>query len=106
MSQEGTMIEQLSDLSQVAIGGVVLIPVVIGLMEFAKKLGLRGKPLMVTAFSLLVAFGGLSGAVSEQLIPSPALPWIRVGVLSLGFAVVGMASMGVYDVAKKLADKD
>jgi hypothetical protein len=100
------MIEQLSDLSQVAIGGVVLIPVVIGLMEFAKKLGLHGRPLMVTAFAVLLAFGGLSGAISEQLIPPPALPWIRVGVLALGFSVVGMASMGVYDVAKKLAGSD
>ena len=100
------MIEQLSDLSQVAIGGVVLIPVVIGLMEFAKKLGLRGRPLMVAAFTVLLVSGGLSGAISEQLVPAPALAWIRVGVLALGFSVVGMASMGVYDVAKKLAGKD
>ena len=100
------MLDQLSDLSQVAIGGVVLIPVVIGLMEFAKKMGLRGKPLMIAAFCLLIGFGFLSGAISENLIPGPALPWIRVVVLALGFAVVGMASMGVYDVAKKLAGKD
>jgi len=102
------MLDQLSDLSQVAIGGVVLIPVVIGLMEFAKKMGLRGKPkpLMIAAFCLLIGFGFLSGAISENLIPGPALPWIRVSVLALGFAVVGMASMGVYDVAKKLAGKD
>ena len=41
-----------------------------------------------------------AGAVSEGLIPAPALPWIRVVMFGLGFAVYGMAAMGLYDLSK------
>ena len=92
--------ESLVEYSQVAIGGMAVIPMVIGLMQFAKKLGLQGNKLVITAFGVLSGFGGVAGAVSEGLIPAPVLPWIRVVMFGLGFAVYGMAAMGLYDLSK------
>lgn len=94
--------EELVDFSQITIGGVELILVVIGLMQFAKKLGLKGNSLVVVSFVALIVFGATSGAINEGLVPAAALPWIRVALYALGFAVYGLAAMGLYDVAKKL----
>ena len=91
---------ELIDFETVAIGGVNLILVVIGLMQFAKRLGLHGNALVIVAFAGLVVFGGVAGAMAEDLIPAPALPWIRVAIYALGFAVYGMTAMGLYEVAK------
>jgi len=74
---------------------------VIGLMEFAKKLGLAGKSLIVAAFVVLTLFGAVAGAIAEGLVPEVALPWIRVVTYALYVAVTGAAAMGLYDVAKK-----
>jgi len=89
------------DVGKVAVGGVDLILVVIGLMEFAKKLGLAGKPLVISAFCGMLVFGAVAGAISQGLVPEVALPWIQVVVYALGVAVNGAAAMGLYDVAQK-----
>jgi len=93
-------LELLAELSQLTIGGVMLIALIVGLMQFAEKFGLRGKALMGVAFAVATLFGGVAGAIGEGLIPAAALPWIRVTVMALGFAVVSISAMGLYDVAQ------
>lgn len=98
------MKETLVDFTQIAVGGVALIPMIVGLMQFSKKFGLSGRGLMIVSAVVLLVFGGVAGAINEGLIPEPALPWIRVAVYSLGFLVTGLAAMGLYDVAKKIRE--
>ena len=56
------------DVGAVAIGGVSLVFLVPGLVEFAKKLGVRGKWCVVLAFCLAALFGGTWAAIDAGLI--------------------------------------
>ncbi|HUW09109.1 MAG TPA: hypothetical protein VM537_05230 [Anaerolineae bacterium] len=90
------------DLGSVAIGGVLLIPLIIGLVEFLKGQGLEGKRrLQLAAFLLGLPGLGVAGAIEEGLIPIAALPWIRVVIWALAGGVAACAAMGLYDLTKK-----
>ena len=97
--------ENLVEYSQVAIGGMAVIPMVIGSMQFAKKLGLRGNLLVIVAFLVLALVGGIAGAITEGVMPEVAIPYINVAFYALGLSVTGMASMGLYEVGKDWATK-
>jgi hypothetical protein len=90
------------DFSQIAIGGVSMILLVLGWVEAAKKLGLEGKWLTVLALVLGTLLAGLWKALSAGLIPAPAVPWIEVAVVGLGG---GLAATGLYDLAKRMLVK-
>jgi hypothetical protein len=90
------------DVSKLAIGGVALLPLIIGLVEFSKRLGLKGNWLIGEAFVLGTAFAGVWGALQQGLMPAPATPWITVGVMALGGGVAAFAAVGNYDLAKRL----
>jgi len=90
------------DVGAVAIGGVSLVFLVPGLVEFAKKLGVRGKWCVVLAFCLAALFGGTWAAIDAGLMPVGAAPWVRVAVIGLGCGVVGLAVTGYYDLSAKL----
>jgi len=87
------------DFQSLAIGGVLLIPLIIGLVEFSKKLGVVGKWLIVEAFALGDLFGMLAFAIESGLIPLVAVPWIAVVFGGLGCAVVALSACGLYDMA-------
>ena len=90
------------DLGSVALGGVLLIPLIIGLVEFFKGQGLAGKrQIQLAAFLLGVPGLGVAGAIEEGLIPIAALPWIRVAIWALAGGVAACAAMGLYDLSKK-----
>ena len=96
----------LIDFSKLAVGGVLLVPLIIGLVEFAKSQGLQGRHnFMLLAFLLGVAFTGVAQAINEGLVPALALPWVRVGFVALGGAIAACSAMGLYDVGKKWAGK-
>jgi hypothetical protein len=93
---------ELLDFSKVAIGGVALIPLIIGLVEFAKTQGLTGRRwFMFMAFVLGIVFAGVAQAISEGLIPLVALAWVRVIVVAIGGAIAACAAMGLYDLVDK-----
>ena len=77
---------------------LVLLPLILGLVEFAKKLGIEGKWSMLLAVVLGCGFGALLMAMQESLIPEAALPWINVGVFGLSF---GLGAAGLYDIGKR-----
>ena len=90
------------DLGAVAIGGVLIIPLIIGLVEFFKGQGLTGKRnLQLAAFALGVAGLGVAGAIEEGLIPVAALPWIHVIIWALAGGVAACSAMGLYDLSKR-----
>jgi hypothetical protein len=93
---------ELLDFSKLAIGGVALIPLIIGLVEFAKTQGLQGRRwFMMLAFILGILFAGMAQAISEGLIPVVALAWVRVAVVAIGGAIAACAAMGLYDLVDK-----
>lgn len=93
----GGMVDFVLKISQ---GGIAIIPLIIGLVQFAKKLGLKDQGCIIAAFALGIAFVGTGSAVSQGLIPTSALPWVNTGFGALAGGVVAMASVGLYDVAK------
>jgi hypothetical protein len=92
-------VTELLDFSKLAIGGVALIPLIIGLVEFAKTQGLQGRQrLMLLAFILGIVFGGIAQAIGEGLIAAVWLGWVRVIVVAIGGAIAACAAMGLYDL--------
>ena len=90
------------DISKLAIGGVAIIPLVAGLVEFSKRLNVKGNALLVEAFVLGAVFAAIAGAISLDLIPALAVPWIQVVFIGLAGGVAGAATTGLYDMAKAL----
>jgi hypothetical protein len=90
------------DVTKLAIGGVAIIPLVAGLVQFSKRLKVQGNALLVEAFVLGVVFAATAGAISLDLIPALAVPWIQVAFIGLAGGVAGAATTGLYDLAKSL----
>ena len=85
-------------MSDFVIGSVSVILLVLGIVEFAKSLGLHGKACQVLAVCLGAFFVGLSQAISMALIPAVVLPWITVVVVGISG---GLAAIGLYDLSKR-----
>lgn len=93
------------DIGELAIGGALILPLISGLVEFSKRLGLSGNALTVEAFLLGGIFAAVAGAISEGLIPALALPWVRVAAIAIGGAIAGMSVSGNYDLLKRAVQK-
>ena len=77
---------------QELIGGVAVMPLIFGLVEFAKELGLKGRALTVLSLVLGV---GLSIAVQlSNTLPITFGEWLMVVVTGLAF---GLATSKGYD---------
>jgi len=93
------------DVAKLAIGGVALIPLIAGLVEFSRRLGVEGKGLLAEAFALGVVFVAVAGAIQEGVIPEAGLAWVRVVMWGLAGGVAGVATSGVYDLVKKMVGR-
>ena len=80
-----------------SIAGIAIIPLVLGLVQFAKKLGVNGNGSMVLAVVLGFFFSGLMYAGQTGLIPAEALPWVELVVFALAG---GLSAAGLYDLGK------
>ena len=81
-----------------AIAGVAIIPMVLGLVEFAKKLGVNGNSSLVLSIVLGFLFSGVVYAVQSGIIPDAAVPYINLVVVALSG---GLGAAGLYDLGKK-----
>jgi len=81
-----------------AIAGVAIIPLVLGLVEFAKKLGVNGNASLVLSVALGFVLSGVVYAVQGGLIPEAAAPWINLVIVALSG---GLGAAGLYDLGKK-----
>jgi len=83
------------------VSGLPLLLVVLGLVEWVKRLGLSGKP------DILVSMGiGLVIGIAYQV--SIALPvdfagWFGAAVYGIG---LGIVSSGIYDAGKSIINKE
>ena len=90
------------DYQSLAVGGVAVIPLVLGLVQFSKKLGVKGNWCIVEAFVLAMLFGMVAFAVEAQLIPIGAVPWVTMVMVGLGCGVFGLATTGLFDLVKPI----
>ena len=89
------------DFQALAIGGVLIIPLVLGLVEFSKRLGVSGNWCTIEAFVLAAAFGMVAHAVDTGMMPQAAIPWVQMVVVGLGAGIAGLSATGVYDLGKR-----
>lgn len=83
-----------------SIAGILIIPMVLGLVEMAKRLGVQGEWSTVLAVFLGIVFGSLVYGINEALIPEPIIPYIQWGVFSLGFR---LSIPGLYKIGKRFS---
>lgn len=87
----------MTEFAELAIGSVLVIPLVMGLVQFGKKFGLDGVWNMVVALLLGVLFGGIAYGINEALLPAEWIPYIKWAVFALS---VGLGTAGLYDLGK------
>jgi len=86
-----------------AIGGVAVVALVVGIVEAAKRFGLKGKACEAVALALGMVFVALAYGMAEGLIPAVATPYITWAVVAIfGGLAIGFAATGHYDLLKRL----
>ena len=87
----------MEDLTKLLVGGIPLIIVIFGLVEFAKVFGLKGK--WLTLFSLLLGlFFGIAYKIAMNGLPIGFAGWFVVAVFGLA---LGLITSGIYKFAAK-----
>lgn len=90
-----TMEVNQMDFSGAVVNGIPLLVVIVGLVEFAKKFGLKGNGNIALSMGLGVVFGVLY-QLSTVGIPVDLSDYFGVALYGL---VLGLTSCGLYDVA-------
>ena len=83
---------------ELAIGGVGVIVLVLGIVEACKGFGVSGQASKGLALGLGFGFVALASAMERELIPATWIPYIEIVVLGLGGS---LAAMGIYDLVMK-----
>ena len=81
-------------LSGAVAGGVPVIVVVMGLVEFSKRMGLAGKALLALSMALGLAFG-VAFQVMQNGLPADFGGWFAYAVFGLA---MGLVASGIYDL--------
>jgi len=77
---------------------VVVVPIVIGCVQAAKRFGVEGKASFALALGLGLVIGGLVVAASLGVLPG----WAGIViVIVLGGLLAGLAATGIYDLQSK-----
>ena len=85
----------MSDFTSLLVGGIPLMIVIFGLVEFSKSLGLTGKALTVFSLILGLLFG-IAYQIAASGVPVGFAGWF--GILVYGLAL-GLVTSGFYDFA-------
>ncbi len=85
------------DFSNAIVAGVPLTLVVIGLVEWSKRLGLQGKALQVLSMAIGLALGILYQYSLQP--PADFAGWFGAAVYGIG---MGLVASGIYDAAKSI----
>ena len=91
----------MADLAQLFVGGIPLIIVIFGLVEFSKSIGLKGSLLTILSLVLGLAFG-VAYKIAEAGLPVGFSAWFVVVVFGLA---LGLITSGFYDFADKRLPK-
>lgn len=82
------------------VAGLPLVLVVLGLVEWVKRLGLAGKAVVIVSMAIGLALG-LAYQVSIA-VPIDFAGWFGAAVYGIG---LGLVASGVYDVGKSILNK-
>lgn len=85
------------DLGQLLVAGVFFMPVVMGLVEWIKKLGLNTKLLPFVSMGIGLILGG-GYYIAEYGLSVDFAGWFGCVIFGL---TIGLSASGVYDVATK-----
>ena len=81
-----------------AIGGIEVIALIFGIVEFAKSLGVNGKKSQLLAMVLGFVLVGTSQAITGDMLSADIAIYIELVVKALAGA---LATMGFYDFVNK-----
>ena len=91
----------MTEITNILVGGIPLIVVVFGIVEFSKKLGLKDNAL--TIFSLLLGLlFGLAFEIATYGMPAAFAAWFEY--IIFGFSI-GLTASGFYDFANSRLPK-
>ena len=82
------------------VAGLPLVLVVLGLVEWVKRLGLQGRAVVIVSMAIGLALG-LAYQVSIAL-PIDFAGWFGAAVYGIG---LGLVASGIYDVGKSILNK-
>ena len=82
------------------VAGLPLVLVVLGLVEWVKRLGLAGKAVVIVSMAIGLALG-LAYQVSIA-VPIDFAGWFGAAVYGIG---LGLLASGIYDVGKSILNK-
>ena len=83
------------------VSGLPLLLVVLGLVEWVKRLGLSGKPVILVSMGIGLVIG-IAYQVSIAL-PVDFAGWFGAAVYGIG---LGIVSSGIYDAGKSIINKE
>jgi hypothetical protein len=89
------------DLTQLLVGGIPLLVVIFGLVEFIKSFGLKGNWLTGASLFLGLVFG-FAYKIAEAGVPATFAGWFVMVVFGLA---LGLITSGFYDFADKRLPK-
>ncbi len=81
-------------MSDLLANGIPLVTLIMGLVEFSKKLGLHGKALTVLSMILGVVIG-IAYEVAQKGTPATFAEWFNTAIFGLA---LGLTASGVYDL--------
>ena len=82
------------------VAGLPLVLVVLGLVEWVRRLGLAGKAVVIVSMAIGLALG-LAYQVSIA-VPIDFAGWFGAAVYGIG---LGLVASGIYDVGKSILNK-
>ena len=85
----------------VAVNGIPLLFVVIGLVAYIKKLGVEGKALLGASMLIGMLLGG-GYQISQIGVPADFAGWFGIVVYGIG---LGLVASGIYDEVKDMLQK-
>lgn len=89
------------EIYNVLVQGVPLIFVVMGLVEYVKKLGLTGNAVTVASMVIGLLFG-VGYMFANTGVPADFGGWFGYGVYGIG---LGLVASGIYDTGKAIIEK-
>ena len=91
----------MTDFNSLLVGGIPLLIVIFGLVEYSKSFGLKGH--WLTIFSMLLGIGlGIAYKISESGLPVGFAAWFIVVIFGLA---LGLVASGFYSFVDKRAPR-
>jgi hypothetical protein len=89
------------DFANVAVNGVPLLFVIIGLVEYLKRFGVEGNALLGASMGMGVLFG-VGYQISQLGVPTAFSGWFFLVVFGLA---LGLIASGIYDAARSMVKR-